>query len=156
MTPEQIADLDELFQRYGSPSREADFRISGYFSRADTIDTVGRIEREDKAASRMIENLQTKIRQLTAYRASLMERYNFLATAPTVPVIRLKRERRDKAFYILTVYDRNLLDSHEVMRESTRYPGTERHKAINAYNTYIKQHPGIIAEMNIEKSHWER
>lgn len=156
MTKEQTTDLDQLFQMYGNPSDMAEFRITGYYSRADSIDTLDRIERVDQSVQRTIKELQTKIKQLNAYRASLTERYNALSTAPTVPIVRLKRERRDKVYYILTVYDRNLIDFHETIRESTRFAGKERYTAINAFNTYLKQHPGIISEMQIEKPKWER
>lgn len=156
MTPEQNAALEELFTRYGYPSEDGDFRINAYFQRPDKIDSLDKIVRDDKYTCNIISQLQDKIQQLTAYRAALAERYNYLATAPTVPVVRLKRERRDKVYYILSVYDRNLLDSHEVLKSSIRYSGTERHTAINAFNTYVKQHPGIIAEMDIEKARWEK
>lgn len=159
MTADQQSDINNLFSRYGSPSKEAEFRIAGYYTRADCIDELDWIKSSDERVQRDIEELQVKIRQLSAYRISLAERYNFLATAPTVPIVRLIRHRESysgKVLYRLLTFSRNLADGHEIQTGCTIYPGTERHKAIDAYKEYIKTHPGIESEMQIEKSRWER
>lgn len=158
MTPEQNRTMQELFQRYGSPAREADIRISGYLLRPDQLDTIARVKDYDQTAERTIQELEEKIRQLKVYRIALAERYNYLATAPTAPVVRLTRRKtyEGKVFYYLTIYERNLLDGKEVKTNSTTFPGKERHKAIAAYNDYVQAHPGIVAEMDIEKRGWER
>lgn len=158
MTPDQDKALKDLFSRYGHPSTEADIRISGYLLRPDQLDTTARVKDYDKSAERIIQELEEKIQQLKAYRIALAERYNYLATAPTVPVVRLIRQKtyEGKVFYYLEVYSRNLLDGKEVKASSTTFPGKERHKAIAAYNDFVKAHPGIAAEMDIEKRSWER
>lgn len=159
MTQEQQALVDELFTRYGSPSAEAEFRITGYYANPDSIHELKRIKRADENAARDIERMQEKIAQLTAYRAALTERYNYLSTAPTVPVVRLIRQRNystNKVFYYLRTYTRNILDNHEVEISCTTYTGTERKKAIDDFKQYVKTHPGIESEMQIEKSRWER
>ena len=158
MTPEQGKALKDLFSRYGHPSTEADIRISGYLLHPDDLDTTARVKDYDQTAERTIQELEKKIRQLKAYRIALAERYNYLATAPTVPVVRLTRRKtyEGKVFYYLEVYSRNLLDGKEVEASSTTFPGKERHKAIAAYNDFVKAHPGIAAEMDIEKRSWER
>lgn len=158
MTPDQDKALKDLFSRYGHPSTEADIRISGYLLRPDQLDTIARVKDYDQTAERTIQELEEKIQQLKAYRIALAERYNYLATAPTVPVVRLTRRKtyEGKVFYYLEVYSRNLLDGKEVKTSTTTFPGKERHKAIAAYNDYIKAHPGIAAEIDIEKRSWER
>lgn len=159
MTAEQQKNLDELFTRYGNPSTEAEFRITGYYTKANAIDELDRIRRADENAQRDIEQMQEKIRKLSAYRVSLAERYNFLSTAPTVPVVRLIRRKdsyNNKVFYYLKTFNRNLLDGHEVQTGCTTYPGTDRLKAIDDFNQYVKSHPGIEAEKQIEKPKWER
>lgn len=158
MTPDQDKAMKDLFSRYGHPSTEADIRISGYLLRPDQLDTIARVKDYDQTAERTIQELEKKIRQLKAYRIALAERYNYLATAPTVPVVRLIRRKtyEGKVFYYLEVYSRNLLDGKEVKASSTTFPGKERHKAIAAYNDFVKAHPGIAAEMDIEKRSWER
>ena len=158
MTPDRDKALKDLFSRYGHPSTEADIRISGYLLRPDQLDTTARVKDYDKSAERIIQELEEKIQQLKAYRIALAERYNYLATAPTVPVVRLIRQKtyQGRVFYYLTTYERNLLDGKEVKTSTTTFPGKERHKAIAAYNDYIKAHPGIAAEIDIEKRSWER
>ena len=158
MTPDQDKALKGLFSRYGHPSTEADIRISGYLLNPDDLDTTARVKDYDQTAERTIQELEKKIRQLKAYRIALAERYNYLATAPTVPVVRLIRQKtyQGKVFYYLEVYSRNLLDGKEVKTNSTTFPGKERHKAITAYNDYVQAHPGIAAEMDIGKRSWER
>ena len=158
MTPDQDKALKDLFSRYGHPSTEADIRISGYLLRPDQLDTTARVKDYDKSAERIIQELEEKIQQLKAYRIALAERYNYLDTAPTVPVVRLIRQKtyQCRVFYYLTTYERNLLDGKEVKTSTTTFPGKERHKAIAAYNDYIKAHPGIAAEIDIEKRSWER
>ena len=158
MTPDQDKALKVLFSRYGHPSTEADIRISWYLLRPDQLDTTARVKDYDQTAESTIQELEKKIRQLKAYRIALAERYNYLSTAPTVPVVRLIRQKtyQGKVFYYLEIYSRNLLDGKEVKTSSTTFPGKERHKAITAYNAYVKAHPGITAEMDIEKRGWER
>ena len=158
MTPDQDKALKDLFSRYGHPSTEADIRISGYLLRPDQLDTTARVKDYDQTAERTIQELKEKIRRLQVYRIALAERYNYLATAPSVPVVRLTRQKtyEGKVFYYLEVYSRNLLDGKEVKTSSTTFPGKERHKAITAYNDYVKAHPGITAEMDIEKRSWEK
>ena len=158
MTPEQNATFNELFSRYGHPSKEADIRIAGYLLHPEDLDTTARVKDYDQNAAHLIQNLEEKIQQLKVYRIALAERYNYLATAPTYPVVRLTRQKtyEGKVFYYLEVYSRNLLDGKEVKTSSTTFPGKERHKAIAAYNDYVKAHPGITAEKDIEKRSWER
>lgn len=159
MTLDNKTLLDELFQRYGHPSQEADFRITGYFQKAESLNKSADVQQEDKRAAQMIEELSHKINQLTAYRLSLTERYNFLETALTVPVVRLIRERdyynKKVHYYLCTL--RRFVDSGIDVEESRRqYPDTERSSAIKDFHAYAKSHLGIIAEMDIEKQRWEK
>ena len=158
MTPEQNAAFNELFSRYGHPVKEADIRITGYLLHPEDLDSTARVKDYDKSAARLIQNLEEKIQQLKVYRIALAERYNYLATAPTSPVVRLTRQKtyEGKVFYYLEIYSRNLLDGKEVKTSTITFPGKERHKAIAAYTDYVKAHPGITAEMDIEKRSWER
>lgn len=164
MTDEQTALVADLFSRYGANDRDcSDIRLTICVRNPAFLDTTGSVSGYDSTACRYIKELNHVIDQLNAYRQALCERYNALATAPTVPVVRLKRRRggrygpdAGKVFYYLNLYTRNLNDGTEVKTDSTPFPGTDRHKAISAYNAYVKAHPGIIAEMDIEKPRWER
>lgn len=158
MTPEQNEKMRQLFMKYGSPSREADLQMHGYLVHPDDLDTIDRVRATDKSAEHYIANYQAKIEQLQAYRIALQERYSYLSTAPTAPVVKLIRHKdyQGMVHYYLKLYDRNLLDGKEVLTKTTTFPGKERHKAISAYKEYIKAHPGIMCEMDIEKGKWER
>ena len=158
MTPEQNGAMQELFQCYGVPSTEADIRITGYLLHPGDLDTTARVKDCDQSAECIIQELEAKVQQLKVYRIALAERYSYLATAPTAPVVRLTRRKayEGKVYYDLITYSRNLLDGKEVKTSSTTFPGKERRKAIAVYNDYVKAHPGITAEIDIEKRSWER
>ena len=158
MTPEQEKELQELVTKYGNPSTESDERIYIYLTHPEAINRLTEVIRYDEKAIDYIADLERKIEQLKAYRLSLSERYNYLASAPQQPVVRLKRVKSysGKVFYHLNTYTKNLLDGNEVETSSTKYTGQERSKAINDYKSYVKSHPGILAEMQIEKPKWER
>ena len=158
MTPEQEKELQELFTKYGHQSTESDERIFIYLTHPEAINRLTDVVKYDEKSINYISDLERKIEQLKAYRLALSERYNYLASAPQQPVVRLKRVKSysGKVFYHLNTYTKNLLDGNEVETSSTKYTGQERSKAINDYNSYIKAHPGILAEMHIEKPKWER
>ena len=158
MTPEQEKELQELFTKYGHPSTESDEKIYIYLTHPEAINKLTYVVKYDEKAIDYIADLERKIEQLKAYRLSLSERYNYLASAPQQPVVRLKRVKSysGKVFYHLNTYTKNLLDGNEVETSSTKYTGQERSKAINDYKSYVKAHPGILAEMQIEKPNWER
>ena len=158
MTPEQEKELQELFTKYGHPSTESDERIFIYLTHPEAINRLTDVVKYDEKSINYISDLERKIEQLKAYRLALSERYNYLASAPQQPIVRLKRVKSysGKVFYHLNTYTKNLLDGNEVETSSTKYTGQERSKAIKDYNSYIKAHPGILAEMHIEKPKWER
>lgn len=159
MTDENKALLGEMFQRYGRPSEEAQIDLRGYFTKAESMNVAARIQRFDESATRLIQECEETIAQLKAYRISLAERYSFLATSPSVPVVRLERIRNSydsKVYYHLLTLRRFLDDGTEVEESREKYPGSERWKAIADYKAYVKFHPGIAAEMDIEKKRWEK
>ena len=158
MTSEQEKELQELFTKYGHPSTESDEKIYIYLTHPEAINKLTDVVKYDEKAIDYIAELERKITQLKAYRLALSERYNYLASAPQQPVVRLKRGKSysGKVFYHLNTYTKNLLDGNEVETSSTKYTGPERSKAISDYKAYVKSHPGILAEMQIEKPKWER
>lgn len=159
MTDKDRENMAEMFKRYGSPYHEASITLYLYLLRPDKLDTCDRIASYDKSAEQYIARLARQIEQLKSYRLALQERYNEIATAPTVPLVRLKREKNtwtNKVSYYLTVYKKYTETGELVKVESTTYSGTERHKAIRDFEAYKKAHPGIISELNIEKGKWEK
>ena len=159
MTSKDNALLSELFQWYGRPAQEAQFQIHGFFRKAESINKSTDVQQADKHVAQMIDELQCKIDQLNAYRRALAERYNYLETVPTIPIVRLIRKRdyySKKVYYYLLTF-RRFADSDIEVEESRReYPGTERSSAITDFHAYKKAHPGIVAEMDIEKARWEK
>lgn len=159
MTPDQDALLDALFTRYGSPARETELRATCYCIRPDQLDTLDAVAWRDKDTARMLAQLDTMTAQLKAYRAALAQRYSEIATTPTVPAVRLKRERswRDSHVYYHLILSRLTPETGaEVETSRTTYPGTQRSAALAAYHAYVKAHPGISATLDIDKSAWER
>lgn len=146
-----------LFSRYGSPSREADIRISGYLTRPDYLDTFDRIKHQDETAARIIADCKRLVSQLIEYRQDLAARYSALATMPSRESIELQRYRGyhgGVTYYIRfwTQYD----DGTRVKTATETYSGKERHKAIARFEELKKQRPGIEAEKRIEKQQWEK
>ena len=82
---------DHLFRRYGSPSTEADIRISGYLLRPEKL-TADRIARYDESAARIIAECESTIESMKEYRQALAARYATLETAPYSLRLELKRE----------------------------------------------------------------
>lgn len=146
-----------LFERYGSPSREAEIRLYGYLTRPDKLDTFGNIEDADREAARLIADCKRLVTQLLAYRQDLAARYNDLATMPSRERLALERVPNYSgkiAYYIRFFTDYE--DGTTVNTSSERFEGRDRHKAIARFEEIRKQRPGIEAEKRIDKKQWER
>lgn len=147
----------DLFQRYGSPSREAGIRLHGYLIRPDTL-TADRIQYNDETAARLIEDCRRLADQLTDYRQALAERYAALATAAYRDRLELVRERRWRDSPVL--YHVQIIRTYEdgtterVLVE--KYFGTERRKAFARFAELKHQRPGIETMQDTEKKSWEK
>lgn len=148
---------DHLFRRYGSPSTEADIRISGYLLRPEKL-TADRIARYDESAARIIAECESTIESMKEYRQALAARYATLETAPYSLRLELKREpgwRGRGIDYYVTLY-KTYEDGTEVMELNEHYKGQQRREAIARFEEIKKQRPGIEAVKNIERKSWER
>ncbi len=146
------AVINEMFRRYGAPSEEVEISTRTYLTRPDKIGDLDTVQRYDRNTDETIKGMQRIIEKLQLYRIALQRRYNYLATSPTAPVIKLDRRKDwygNKVFYYLSFYDRNILDGHETLTSQKKYEGKERHVAIADFKKYVKDHPGIINEANI-------
>ena len=146
----------DLFQRYGSPSKDAEIRILYYLRRPDSLDTFDRIKHYDGEAAQIVAQCKKLIEDMGEYRKDLAARYNKLATMPSR---RLRLERyvnfNNKKFY----YIRHFIDYDDgtvVETETETFPGKERRAALARFAELKKQYPGIVAEMDIEKKSWEK
>lgn len=152
MTPKQKDALGRLFERYGRQQEDVNQTVSLYLMDPQTVQEMDRLQRQDQSAAQYIERLSEILEGLEAYRIACAERYAYLATAPTVPGVRLKRERDyrgNKVFYVLSTFRRDLNTGAVVVETRESYPGAKRWEAIAAYRDYVKSHPGIVAEMCI-------
>ena len=147
----------DLFQRYGSPSREAEIRLSGWLLRPDAL-TAEKIAGYDQSAARLITEAQTLIDQLTEYRAALAERYAALATAAYRDRLELTRDpgyRGKPVIYFVRIV-RTYEDGTTERVLDEKYFGTERRKAFARFAELKHQRPGIETSQDTEKRSWER
>ena len=147
----------DLFQRYGSPSKDAEIRILYYLRRPDSLDTFDRIKHYDGEAAQIVAQCNKLIEYMSEYRQALAARYNQLAAMPSRCRLRLERyvNFNNKKFYYIrhfTDYD----DGTVVETETETFPGKERRAALARFAELKKQYPGIVAEMDIDKKSWER
>lgn len=147
---------EKLFNRHGSPSKEAEIRITAYLIRPDTL-TADRIPYNDQTAARVIAQCQAMIETLTEYRKALAERYGALATAAYKD--RLEIERQPSCYSGIRYYVRIIRTYEDGTTEDLlgeTYPGKERAKALARFAELQKQRPGIEAVKDIARHSWER
>lgn len=141
---------EELFTRFGSPSKEAEVKIYGWLTVPENSRSFEEVRRQDDKAARLIEECEDMITQLREYRQDLAKRYNDLATMPSKQSIELQRYksyRGNVTFYIrhYTTYS----DGTKYETETETFSGKDRHIAIKRFAELQKQFPGIEAKSNI-------
>lgn len=147
----------DLFQRYGSPSREANVQIRDYLIRPDAL-TADRIANYDKSAARTIAECRQLIDQLTEYRQALAERYAQLATAAYRDRLELRRDpgyRGKPVIYSVQIV-RTYEDGTTETPLSETYAGTDRRKAFARFAALQKERPGIETIKDTDRRAWER
>ena len=148
---------ENLFQRYGSPSREAEINIRGYLTRPDKL-TQERIRGNDESAARLIERCEEVIAALKEYRQALAARYAEIDAAPYS--LRLELERKPSyngsgvLYYIRII--RAYQDGTEVLELNEAYTGKDRRTALARFEELKKERPGIDTVKDIERRIWER
>lgn len=148
---------DELFTRYGSPSREAEVKIWGYLKRPECCNTFDDVAGFDGRAGQLIAQCQHLIEQLTEYRQDLAARYAQLATMPSKDSVKLERYKKydNSVIYYIRFYT-EYEDGTKVETATETFPGKERHAAIKRFEELKKARPGIEYIKDIEKKSWER
>lgn len=150
-------NLETIFTRYGSPSKEAEIRITGYLLHPSSL-TVDRIPRNDDQAARIIKDCENTIAVLKEYRQALAARYAQLEISPYALRLELKRHPawsvRGVTFDLCLI--RRYEDRTEVMELHEHYTGKQRREAIARFETLRRQRPGIEAVKDIEKKQWEK
>ena len=149
---------EKLFYRYGSPSNEADIRITGYLTKPDKLDTAERIMWQDKNAADIIGCCESMIEALKEYRQALAARYAQLETMTYKERLELERHPRicggGISYYVRIV--RTYEDGTEVKQLHETYSGKERRKALDRFEELKKQRPGIEAIKDIERKSWKK
>lgn len=151
-------DKTALLERYKHRSEiYLDYRVS--LIDPATMDDMTRLTFWGGSIRQKIEELQAAIETLQAYDQLLYDRAQEIVTAPWHQGLHLTR-RKNYATGKIT-YHLQLLKTYDVdgiapeIIEETTFSGPDRHKAIAAFKATQKTHPGITAEMAIEKSPWE-
>lgn len=148
---------EKMFTRYGSPSKEADIRLTAYLLHPEGL-TQDKITYYDGVAQRAITEAQALIDSLGEYRQALAARYNQLETGIYHHELKLERHppsSYSKVKYYLTlskIYE----DGTNVTELNERYEGKQRREALARFEELKKQRPGIKAILDIEKRSWER
>lgn len=127
-----------------------------YIRNPETLNTATDCQRYDKTAADYIDRLQKEIETMREYRQTLFERMQKIYSATYFYKVTLHRQNYGTIAYFLRVFKvySDGIQPEEV--SCVRYCGKDRSKAIKDFRQYVKDHPGILAEMNIEKSKWER
>lgn len=151
--------LESLFTRYGSPAKEGEYNIRGYFTRADVIRTAADVAYNDGKAAQLIRECEAAIQTMTEYRQTLAARYAELETMPYTDRLELERQPArwtgDHVKYYLRIM-RRYSDGTETELQYESFPGTQRHDALKRFEEIKKQRPGIEARKDIERRSWER
>lgn len=147
----------DLLNRYGSEQDSAEVRPYIYIQHPRKLNTPEEIAYRDKSAADNIRQLETIIENLKDYRQALAARYGELETMPYTRLLKLERctHWKGKIEYIVTI-TRQYSDKTDVQELREVFPGKERKKAFERYNSLLKQYPGIHNEMDIEKRQWEK
>ena len=111
----------------------------------------------DHQAAQYIVGYAAALDNVREYRAALAARYSAIVSMPYHMQLELKRHKQYQGpvTYWLRL-NRVYEDGHTVAEQETKFPGTERHKAIAEFERLKKQRPGIEAVKDIEKGKWER
>lgn len=117
------------------------------------------LARYDRYATDQINRLKAAITAVENYRVKLFEHSQKIQQSATHKQICLKREKNyynNKVFYYVTLsevfedFKETYTSTNKKTLEQTKYPGTERHKAIAQYKALKKQYPYAEAVSNID------
>lgn len=147
----------ELFER-SYRRDEVEIKIYDHLRLPDKLTDLDAVKLYDRSAAGTIERIEEALEALRGYRQALAERYAALSVMPytlRLDLIRNKGWYDKKVTYtlrLLRVYE----DGHEDAEQETKYPGTERRKAIQAFEDMQKDRPGILCKVDINKKSWEK
>lgn len=150
--PEQ-ADL--RFYHDGSGIAEVELRFSVF--NPFSMKKCDSAARELREITYRREKLEAILKGIGAYEKALMERYQILATAPHIPFVSLRRETKGGIAYVMRIgYLLPEEDNYFVVEHRESYSGKERAKAVRSFKDYVKNHPGIRNDLDLELSSYEK
>lgn len=147
----------DLFQRYGYIQEDSSIDLRGYLQRPDKITELKQITSEDMRAERMIKEAEELVENLQDYRRELAARYAALSTMAytlRLEIVRNIQYDKHKSYTIRIV--KRYEDGGEVEELRETYPGKERRKALDRFESLHKERPGIQTVKDIAKGPWER
>ena len=139
--------VDDLREHMSSRSGDYEPRIYPHFRNIRELNSLKKIEEANRDTQFIIDEIRALEECCKAYQQMLYERTQQITTAGYHMVAKL---RRYKSYYskhvtyhftVVKVFDDPSMQPLVV--DSTDYPGTDRRKAIDDFNAYLKQHPGI-------------
>lgn len=146
--------IKKLIKERGNHSET--FNLSLYDISKDTDSK--HLLRLDEYMVHDIKRLEDMLELVKWYRLQIANRYNELETSAYQKAVKLSREKHygsnNKVYYYLTVFD-IFPDGSERITSSHKYEGKDRRQAFEDYEKYVKEHPGIIALKEVDKSYWE-
>ena len=146
---------EKLFTRYGSPSKEAEIRITGYLLHPSKL-TTDRITWNDQNAARIIAQCESTIKAMQEYRQALAARYAELEASPYKLRLELERYPSGSGIKYFVRLIRAYPDGTEVTELNEKYQGKQRREALARFEELKKQRPGIDTVVDIERRSWER
>ena len=152
--PDYLDRVRGLFNHRGEYSRVHNIHLVS----PNQLDTLDRITQHDRWTADYIARLTEELENLKAYRLALADRYNELSTMPYTLQLTCKRRKHyhDNKVYYTVKLTRHYQDGTENDELTETFPGAERRTALARYAELQKSHPGISAELDIEKRSWER
>lgn len=148
----------DLFQRYGQPSTEADFTISGHLTAPESC-TLDRVIWCDKYAAELVQRFEAYAAALKEYRQALAARYADLETMPYKLRLEIVRTPANSGYHGV-YFDIRMMqlfeDGTEVPQLREHFTGRERRQALERFAELAKQHPGIELKKDIDRRSWER
>lgn len=152
--PNYLDRVRGLFNHRGEYSRVHNIHLIN----PNQLDTLDWITQHDRWTADYIARLSEELENLKAYRLALADRYNELSTMPYTLRLTCNRHpnyRNGKILYTVKL-TRVYRDGTKTDELTETFPGTERRAALARYAELQKSHPGIDAELDIEKRSWER
>lgn len=146
---------EKLFTRYGSPSQEAEIRITGYLQHPAKL-TCDRIPYNDQSAGRIIAQCESMIQSLQEYRQALAARYAELEASPYTLRLELERYPYDRGIVYYVRLIRIYPDGTEVKEIDEHYKGKQRREALARFEELKRQRPGIETVVDICRRSWEK